>query len=222
MLSERSGPAIKFCGLTLAEDVTYAAELGASYVGVIFASGPRLLTEDRAAAVLADVPRDVGRVGVFGDQPPAEIARIARRLSLRAVQLHGASDVARVDAVRSAVDAEVWPVIRIPGSSLPPHATGIAAISDVLFLDSFVDGSLGGSGVAFAWDEMATKIQSLRIGKRVVLAGGLRPDNVARAIAAISPDVVDVSSGVESAPGIKDHDRMRLFRDAAILTSIPK
>ena len=92
----------------------------------------------------------------------------------------------------------------------------------MLFLDSFVDGSLGGSGVAFAWDEMATKIQSLRVGKRVVLAGGLRPDNVARAIAAISPDVVDVSSGVESAPGIKDHDRMRLFRDAAILTSMPK
>ncbi len=222
MLSERSRPAIKFCGLTRAEDATYAAELGASYVGVIFASGPRLLTEDRAAAVLADVPRDVGRVGVFGDQPPAEIARIARRLSLRAVQLHGARDVARVDAVRSAVDAEVWPVIRIPGSSLPAHATEIAAMSDVLFLDSFVDGSLGGSGVAFAWDEMATKIQSLRIGKRVVLAGGLRPDNVARAIAAISPDVVDVSSGVESAPGIKDHDRMRLFRDAAILTSISK
>jgi phosphoribosylanthranilate isomerase len=222
VLSERSRPAIKFCGLTRAEDATYAAELGASYVGVIFASGPRLLTEDRAAAVLADVPRDVGRVGVFGDQPPAEIARSARRLSLRAVQLHGANDAARVDAVRSAVDAEVWPVIRIPGSSLPARATEIAAMSDVLFLDSFVDGSLGGSGVAFAWDEMATKIQSLRIGKRVVLAGGLRPDNVARAIAAISPDVVDVSSGVESAPGIKDHDRMRLFRDAAILTSIPK
>ena len=222
MLSECSRPALKFCGLTRAEDATHAAELGASYVGVIFASGPRLLTEDRAAAVLANVPRDVGRVGVFGDQPPAEIARIARRLLLRAVQLHGASDAARVDAVRRAVDAEVWPVIRIPGSSLPAHATAIAAISDVLFLDSFVDGSLGGSGVAFAWDEMATKIQSLRVGKRVVLAGGLRPENVARAIAAISPDVVDVSSGVESAPGIKDHDRMRLFRDAAILTSIPK
>lgn len=222
MLAERPRPAIKFCGLTRAEDAMRAAELGASYVGVILAGGPRLLTENRAAEVLADVPRDVGRVGVFDDQPVGEIARIARRLALRAVQLHGATDPARMDEVRRAVDAEVWPVIRIAGSALPAAATDIAATSDVLFLDSLVEGALGGSGVAFAWDELAMKIQALRSGKRVVLAGGLRPENVARAIAAISPDVVDVSSGVESAPGIKDHDRMRRFRDAAMLTSVSK
>ncbi len=222
MLPERAKTAIKFCGLTRAEDAARAAELGAAFVGVIFAGGPRLLTENRAAEVLSEVPRDVGRVGVFGDQAAAEIARIARRLSLRAVQLHGATDPARLDEIRRQVDAEVWPVIRIGGSSLPPTAMEIAATSDVLFLDSLVDGALGGSGVAFSWAELAAKIQSLRIGKRVVLAGGLRPENVARAIAALAPDIVDVSSGVESAPGIKDHNRMRLFRDAANLTSISK
>ena len=222
MAADGARPAIKFCGLTRAEDAMRAVELGASYVGVIFASGPRLLSESRAAQVLADVPREVKRVGVFGDQPAAEIAPIAKRLALGAVQLHGATDPARVDEVRRSVNVEVWPVIRIAGGALPATAIEIAASSDVLFLDSFVEGALGGSGVAFAWDELAVKIQVLREGKRVVLAGGLRPENIARAIAAISPDVVDVSSGVESAPGIKDHDRMRRFRDAAMLTSVSK
>lgn len=210
--------AIKFCGLTRPEDALAAAELGAAYVGVIFAGGPRQLTENRAAEVLADVPRDVGRVGVFGDQAASEIARIARRLSLRAVQLHGATDPARIAEIRAAVSAEVWPVIRIAGGELPFGAAAILTDCDVLFLDSFVPGSPGGSGVSFDWSAFAARVDWLRRGKRVVLAGGLRPDNLSRAIAALSPDVVDVSSGVESAPGIKDHNQMRLFRDAALGT----
>ena len=209
------GPSVKFCGLTRAEDAAFAAELGAAYVGVIFAGGPRLLTENRAAEVLSEVPRDVGRVGVFSDQSPSEIARIARRLSLRAVQLYAASDRSRVAEIRKAVEAEVWPVIRISGNDLPFEAADIIADSDVLFLDSYVPGSLGGSGVSFDWSALATRVQWLRRGKRVVLAGGLQPTNLSKAIAAIGPDVVDVSSGVESAPGIKDHGRMRQFRDAA-------
>jgi phosphoribosylanthranilate isomerase len=208
-------PAIKFCGLTRAEDALAAAELGAAYVGVIFAGGPRLLTENRAAEVLADVPRDVGRVGVFGDQAPSEIARIARRLSLRAVQLHGALDPDRVGEIRRTVEAEVWPVIRIAGGELPAGAMWVVSNSDVLFLDSYVANSPGGSGVSFDWNALATTVRWLREGKRVMLAGGLRATNLPRAIAAIAPDVVDVSSGVESAPGIKDHNQMRLFRDAA-------
>ena len=215
MSTESARPAIKFCGLTRAEDALAAAELGASYVGVIFAGGPRLLTENRAAEVLAEVPRDVGRVGVFGDQAPAEIARIARRLSLRAVQLHGALDPARVAEIRGAVDAEVWPVIRIAGGELPAGAMWIVSDSNILFLDSYVPNSPGGSGVSFDWNALATTVRWLREGKRVILAGGLRATNLPQAIAALAPDVVDVSSGVESAPGIKDHNQMRLFRDAA-------
>ncbi len=215
-MAESARPAVKFCGLTRPEDAVAAAELGAAYVGVIFAGGPRQLTENRAAEVLADVPRDVGRVGVFGDQDASEIARIARRLSLRAVQLHGATDPARIAEIRAAVGAEVWPVIRITGGELPFGAAAILTDCDVLFLDSFVPNVAGGSGVSFDWAELGTRIDWLRRGKRVVLAGGLRPDNLSRAIAALSPDIVDVSSGVESAPGIKDHNQMRLFRDAAL------
>lgn len=219
-MAERAVPAIKFCGLTRPEDAAMAVRLGASYTGVILASGPRLVTEARAAEVLADVPDVVGRVGVFADQSPMEIARIASTLRLRAVQLHGVVDVRRVADVRAVVDAEVWPVIRISGDELPIVAAAIAAHSDVLFLDSLVQGAHGGSGVSFDWEGLATKVQGLRQGKRIILAGGLRPENLSRAIAAIGPDVVDVSSGVESTPGIKDHDRMRLFRDAAHLASM--
>jgi phosphoribosylanthranilate isomerase len=220
VLSERMPPAVKFCGLTRREDAAYAVSLGASYTGVIFASGPRVLTEDRAAYVLSDVPSSIGRVGVFGDQSAEEIGRIARRLDLQAVQLHGAMSRERLDAVRRVVDAEVWPVIRVAGNAVPPTALEVIADSNVLFLDSYVPGVQGGSGVALNWTALAATIESVRIGKRLVLAGGLRPANLSQAIAAIGPDIVDVSSGVESAPGIKDHTQMRMFRDAALLATL--
>lgn len=220
MLSERMPPAVKFCGLTRREDAAFAVSLGAAYVGVIFASGPRLVTEERAAQVFADIPPSVGRVGVFGDQSAREIAVIAERLGLRAVQLHGAMSHDRLSAVRRAVDAEVWPVVRVAGTALSAEALEVIADSEVLFLDSYVPGVQGGSGVAFDWNALAATIESVRLGKRLVLAGGLRPGNLSRAIAAIGPDVLDVSSGVESAPGIKDHNQMRQFRDAALLTTL--
>src|SRR5262245_6447533 len=163
-VAESARPAVKFCGLTRPEDAAAAAELGAAYVGVIFAGGPRLLTENRAAEVLVDVPRDVGRVGVFGDQSASEIARIARRLSLRAVQLHGGTDPARIAAVRAEVNAEVWPVIRIAGGELPFGAAAILTDCDVLFLDSYVPGSQGGSGVSFDWSALAERVEWLRRG----------------------------------------------------------
>jgi phosphoribosylanthranilate isomerase len=88
------------------------------------------------------------------------------------------------------------------------------SVGDGLLLDAAVPGKLGGTGVTLPWAELAEPLRELRRFKRIILAGGLRPENVGQAIAALSPDVVDVSSGVESSPGIKDHGRMREFRDA--------
>jgi phosphoribosylanthranilate isomerase len=205
---------IKFCGLTRPEDADFAASLGASYVGVIFAGGPRSLNIPRAMEVLGVVPRTVARVGVFADQSADEIARTAGVLQLDAVQLHGSFDPERIAALRRMFDGEIWPVCRLAGATLPPVVTEMFSVGDGLLLDAAVPGKLGGTGVTLPWAELSEPLHELRRFKRIILAGGLRPENVGRAIAALSPDVVDVSSGVESSPGIKDHERMREFRDA--------
>ena len=212
---------IKFCGLTRREDANHAAALGAAYVGVIFASGPRLLTPDRARDVLHDVPSPVKRVGVFAAQSDDDIARAVDMARLDVVQLHSEWNPQRITRLRERVGRDVWPVVRVEGPTLPDWITDAFALGDAMLIDALVPGSLGGTGVALPWAQLSAKLQTARAGARLVLAGGLKPENVAIAIAALSPDVVDVSSGVESAPGIKDHDRMRAFRDAVSHASIP-
>lgn len=212
-------PEIKFCGMTRAEDALEAARLGASYVGVIFAGGPRQLTVARAADVLRDVPASVRRVGVFADQEASEIARIVNALGLEVVQLHAGADVERLRAVRAAVDTALWAVVRVAGVELPAQTLALADEADAIHLDAYVPGALGGTGVALPWARLGDAIQPLRARTRLVLAGGLRPENVCDAMAALAPDVVDVASGVEAAPGIKDHERMRAFRDAVTTIS---
>jgi phosphoribosylanthranilate isomerase len=205
---------IKFCGLTRPEDAEFAASLGASYVGVIFAGGPRSLDIPRATEVLDGVPGNVGRVGVFADQSADEIARTAEVLELSVVQLHGSFDPELVSALRRSFDGEIWPACRLSSATVPPGVTAMLSAGDGLLLDAAVPGKLGGTGVTLPWAELSDPLRELRRFKRIILAGGLRPENVGRAIAELSPDVVDVSSGVESSPGIKNHDRMREFRDA--------
>jgi phosphoribosylanthranilate isomerase len=212
---------IKFCGLARPEDAAFAVALGAAYTGVIFAGGPRMLTPERANVVLRDVPSSVRRVGVFANQSPADIARIVDACGLDVVQLHNAADPERVTAVRSVVSAHIWPVVRVSGTELPPIVRELLPLADGVLLDAFVPGALGGTGVSLPWPALARALQRIRGTVPIILAGGLRAENVAEAIAALAPDVVDVSSGVESAPGIKDHERMRAFRDAVTHASIP-
>lgn len=206
---------IKFCGMTRAEDADFAASLSAAYVGVIFAGGPRMVTPARAAEVLAGV-EPARRVGVFGDQPSGEIVRTADRLRLEAVQLHGASDPRRIEEIRRGFGGKIWKVQRVAAAGqLHVDETGLLG-DDAVLVDAYVPGVLGGTGVALPWDEMASEFVALqRSGRRLVLAGGLTHENVGRAIRTLGPWVVDVSSGVESAPGIKDHQKMRAFADAA-------
>ena len=212
---------IKFCGLTRPEDAEFAAELGAAYVGVIFAGGPRALTLERAMEVLAGVPRLVNRVGVFADQSAHEITRAADWLQLDVVQLHGTWSKERVGDIRLDFSGRVWPVCRVANGVVPGDAQNGVTIGDGLVLDAYVQGALGGTGTTLPWFGMVNDVAALRVhGKPLVLAGGLRPENVGTAIVALTPEVVDVSSGVESAPGIKDHARMRAFRDA-VKAAIP-
>jgi phosphoribosylanthranilate isomerase len=204
---------VKICGLTRAVDAEYADAAGASYLGVIFAGGPRQRLPHQARETLAG--RKARKVGVFADQPEAEIADIAREVGLDVVQLHGVSGPERVQAVRAATGMEVWAVLRTPDGILPDDAEELADEADALVVDALVPGKLGGSGVAVPWLELGESLDLMERGHRIVLAGGLTPENVAEAIEYVSPMIVDVSSGVESAPGIKDHARIRAFIAAA-------
>jgi phosphoribosylanthranilate isomerase len=203
---------IKFCGLTRPEDAAQAGALGASYAGVIFAGGPRVLDAARAADVLDAAGESVRRVGVFGDQPPEEIARIARVVRLDVVQLHVAPAPAIIRRVREQTGVEIWGVVRVNRIELASRIAELDADADAVVLDSFVAGKLGGTGVTFDWSTLTAGARPRRA--RLVAAGGLTPENVIGAIRALAPHVVDVSSGVEREPGIKDHARMRAFADA--------
>ncbi len=209
---------IKFCGLTRAEDVATAQQLGAAYLGVIFAGGPRLRTPEQARALFGGVP-DGGpkRVGVFGAQSDAEILAVAESAGLDVLQLTYGAERERRIGLRSQFAGEIWAVAHVPPSASVPADTlrrwyddGI----DAIVLDAAVPGQLGGTGVRLSWTAIADDVAALRASGRVLLAGGLRPENVAEALAAVVVDAVDVSSGVESAPGIKDPERMRAFAAA--------
>ncbi len=202
--------------MTRAADVADAAALGAQYVGVIFAGGPRHQTVESAAHVLAAAPSTLKRVGVVSSQTVDEIVDLVRVLGLQAVQLHADPDPARIREVKLATGVATWAVLRLSGTTLPATFRDVAATADAIVLDAHVPGGLGGSGVPLPWLELARTMTMPRGLTRLVLAGGLRPETVGEAIAALEPDVVDVSSGIESAPGIKDRERMRTFRDAVL------
>ena len=200
---------VKICGLTRPEDAEFADVAGAAYLGVIFAGGPRQRTPAQAKTTLSG--RRARRVGVFAGQSAREIADVAGEVGLDVAQLHGASDADRVRAVRAVTGLEVWAVVRTADGSLTDGVEELADAADALVVDALVPGQLGGSGIVLPWGTLGESLDAMARGHRIVLAGGLTPDNVVEAIGYVSPLIVDVSTGVESAPGIKDHARIRAF-----------
>ena len=171
---------IKFCGLTRPEDAAFAASLGASYVGVIFAGGPRSLAVPRAMEVLSVVQPSVGRVGVFADQSADEIARMADVLQLNVVQLHGSFDPERISALRKHFSGEVWPVCRLSSAALPPSVAHMLSLGDGLLLDAeraqrVIDLSYRLFGGANEGDETKVDIEDYDMALSVWLGrGGVR------------------------------------------------
>lgn len=206
-----SPPEIKFCGLTRSEDAAAVQPVGAQYGGVILAGGPRNVTLDVAASVLGALGPGVRPVAVLGKAFSATLRELAARVPVAVAQLHADPDPDDVDAARRAFTGEVWAVVRIPDDSLPPGAAELFRAADGVVLDAGRPGALGGTGKAWRWERVATQLSAVRGSSRLVVAGGLRPENVAEAVAVLAPDVVDVSSGVETSPGLKDHGRMAQF-----------
>lgn len=206
---------IKFCGIMQPGDATVAAEAGASYLGVVFAGGPRAVT----AVGAREVVRAAGRVpvlGVFAAQSPDEILRISQKAELSGAQLHG--PYSRADAARlRAQGLEVWRVVRIAGRSDLDMLEEAGLDSDTVLVEPRVPHALGGAGVSLDL-ELGCQARS-RLAGSMALAGGLTPDNVGRALAQVRPDIVDVSSGVEVQPGIKDPKTIARFVEAVFAHS---
>lgn len=207
--------AVKICGLTRVADTAAAVGFGADYVGVIFAGGPRRLTTAQALEVLTPARGTVRTVGVFGAVSAEDIGQIARDVRLDIVQLHGDARVSDVAELRRWFAGPVWVAVRAQDSTLPADAMELFECADAVVLDAHRAGALGGTGVALDWPRLAPALPPAEERRAAfVLAGGLRAGNVADAVRILAPDIVDVSSGIERAPGMKDHEMMRAFTDA--------
>jgi phosphoribosylanthranilate isomerase len=212
---------VKFCGMTRPQDAALAAEVGASFVGVIFANGPRKVSLDRAREILEAAGRGVEHVGVFDTNDPDRVGEVAEKVRLDVVQLHADPVPSDIEAVRRNFSGHIWAAIRIAGSHIPHEYDELFETADGVLLDARTEKKLGGTGVALPWGDLAVDLARDRGGAAVVLAGGLNPKNVANAIRVLAPDIVDVSSGIESAPGVKDPWLMREFYEAAIGHTVP-
>jgi phosphoribosylanthranilate isomerase len=204
---------VKICGLTRPEDAAFSAAAGASYLGVVFAGGPRLVTRAGAGAIVA-ASRGVPVLGVFGDQSAAEIELVARETGLAGAQLHGrytAEDAARLRGA----GLVVWEVLRIASRTDLERLALTAPEAETVLVEPRVAHAEGGAGVPL---DLAIAAEARRrlAGRRMALAGGLTPGTVGPAVALVRPDVVDVSSGVESLPGIKDHEKIARFLEAVL------
>ncbi len=203
---------VKICGLTRPEDAAVAAAAGAAYLGVVFAGGPREVTPLRAAEIVS-AGQGIPVLGVFGGWTEADILTTAARAGLSGVQLHGphSSDTA---AHLRAAGLRVWRVVRIASAADLEHLAGSASHADAVLVEPRVPHAEGGSGTPLHLS-LARGARARLVGP-MVLAGGLTPATVADAIALVRPEVVDVSSGVERLPGIKDPDQIARFLEAAL------
>lgn len=201
-------PAIKFCGLTRVADVECACALGVDYIGLVFAHGsPRHLDLDRArelAAVLrtSTQPQRPRLVALLRDASAVDVRAVITRIQPNVLQFHGSED----EAFCQQFALPYWKALGLLGVA---DAQALVERShpsaDALLLDAHVPGAAGGTGDALDWTRWP------RTARRLLLAGGLTAENVAGAVQLTRPFAVDVSSGIESAPGIKDAGRMRAF-----------
>jgi phosphoribosylanthranilate isomerase len=194
---------IKVCGITRLEDAQLAVELGASAIGfILWPESPRFIDAARAKTIIEALPPFVTPVGVFVDQPRQQVNDIAMQIGLGAVQLHGNETPEYCGCIRHRV---VRAIGLTPMTDLASLRAWPASIT--LLLDAHDPEKHGGTGRTVNW-ALATRVAAMR---RTILSGGLRPDNVGAAVDAVRPYAIDVSSGVEARPGVKDPERMRAF-----------
>ena len=206
---------VKICGLRRPEHIEAAADAGARYVGLVFfPKSPRAVSADEAAALALHVPVGMARVGLFVDPDDAMLDAVLGKVPLDIIQLHGNESPDRVAQVKALTGLPVMKSVGLSGPADLPALTDYGLVADMLLVDAKPpqDAVLpGGNGLSFDW--------RLLVGRKWLrpwmLAGGLTPQNVAEAIRLTGAPAVDVSSGVETEPGVKDEGLIRAFVAAA-------
>ena len=195
---------IKICGITNLEDALLVSELGADALGFIFyPESPRKVAPAAARAIIAQLPPLVTTVGVFVDEDAAAVRELAARVGLDWVQLHGQESP---EYCRS-LGRRVIKGFRVQDEHSLTALAAYRGAAQALLLDTYKKGQIGGTGETFDW---ALAREAQKYGP-IILAGGLNPENVARAIETAQPQAVDVASGVETAPGKKDPEKLERF-----------
>ena len=209
-------PRIKICGITTPATLDAAIAGRADHVGLTFVPpSPRYLKPSSAAELAARTAGRIGKVGLFVDASDAAIAEAVAAAQLDALQLHGSETPQRAAELRSRYALPVWKVISVASAADIARADAYAGVADLILFDAKTPkGALpGGMGLVFDWALLGAYRGALPWG----LAGGLTADNVAEAVALTGAPLVDTSSGVESAPGVKDVDKIAAFCKAARL-----
>jgi phosphoribosylanthranilate isomerase len=207
---------VKICGLSRPQDVEAVARAGAAYAGfVFFPKSPRNVSAEQAAGLSAEVPVGICKVGLVVNASDAELDAILDAVPLDMLQLHGKESPERVSEVKARYGLPVMKAIGIADAEDLPQIDAYSAVADQLLIDAKPPKTAdlpGGNGLSFDWTLLAGRKYWQRPW---MLAGGLSPENVATAIRMTGARQVDVSSGVESAPGLKDADKITSFVEAA-------
>lgn len=209
-------PRIKFCGITRLEDAEHAAQLGAWAVGMILWPGsPRCCSRADAETIGAALHRRTEVAGVFVNAHLDEVAEAADACGLSLLQFHGDEGPVYCAEAARRTGARIIKAARVAGRSDIQDLRAFQ--TDFHLLDAHVPGMQGGTGTTFAWELVREHPRD----RPLILSGGLTADNVGEAIAAVRPFAVDVASGVEAAPGVKDHAQMAAFAQAVRVASEP-
>lgn len=203
---------VKICGLSTPETLTAAIECGADFVGLVFyPPSPRHIEPEVAQYLASFIPENVKIVGLFVDPTDELLDTAFYHVPNLMIQLHGNETIDRVKEIKEKYKAKIIKSISIETRTDLQKADDYQNIADWILFDAKGEKLPGGNGIAFDW----SILEGYTRHTPFLLAGGLTPENVAEAIETVKPDAVDVSSGVESAPGMKDSDKIRSF----ILTS---
>ncbi len=213
---------VKICGNTNLEDAQMAADLGADAVGFVFAPSVRQITPTQVALITPHLPSSVERVGVFPALEAEEIVQVVQQAGLTAVQLHGGVSLVLLQRLEELLNREIK-IVPVVHWHVDADAAGNASVSRQIsqisqqgiaqrvLIDSKAGQATGGTGVSFDWGAARSVLADYAAKLDVIVAGGLRPDNVAESIRRLNPWGVDVSSGVEAKPGRKDPERLAAF-----------